>query len=92
MLMLKSQCAKDRYADVVRNSLASAWTFVLSQWGLCEYAIVHTILAMGGSPVIQSILLGGKPKWLPLKFGYHVVMRTSPIVPSQALPLQISGK
>ena len=48
-----------------------------NQWGLCEYVIVHTIL--GGSPVILWISLGGKPKWLPLKFGYHDVMRTSPI-------------
>ena len=23
--------------------------------------------------------MGGKPKWLPFKFGYHDVMRTSPI-------------
>ena len=44
------------------------------QWGLCEYVIVHTI--WGGSPVILWISLGGKPKWLPLKFGYHDVMRT----------------
>ena len=48
------------------------------QWGLCEYIIAHTIL--GGCPVILLISLGGKPKWLPLKFGYHGVMRTSPIV------------
>ena len=48
----------------------------LDQWGLCEYVIVHTIL--GGSPVIRWISLGGKPKWLPLKFGYHDVMRTRP--------------
>ena len=48
-----------------------------TQWGLCEYVIVHTIL--GGSPVILWISLGGKPKWLPLKFGYHDVMRTGPI-------------
>ena len=47
------------------------------KWGLCEYVIVHTIL--GGSPVILWISLGGKPRWLPLKFGYHDVMRTSPI-------------
>ena len=33
-----------------------------------------------GSPVILWISLGGKPKWLPLKFGYHDVMHTSPIV------------
>ena len=48
------------------------------QWGLCQYVIVHTIL--GGSPVILWISLGGKPKWLPLKFGYHDVMRTIPIL------------
>ena len=47
------------------------------QWGLCECVIVHTILPP--SPVILWIQLGGKPKWLPLKFGYHDVIRTSPI-------------
>ena len=47
------------------------------KWGLCEYVIVHTML--GGGPVILWILLGGKPKWLLLKFGFHDVMRTSPI-------------
>ena len=52
-------------------------------WGLCEYVIVHTIL--GGSPVILWISLGGKPKWLPLKFGYHDVMRTSPIYENECL-------
>ena len=49
---------------------------------LCEYVILHAIL--GGSPVILWISLGGKPKWLPLKFGYHDVMRTSPIAEIQA--------
>ena len=38
-----------------------------------------------GSPVILWIQLGGKPKWLPLKFGYHDVMRTSSIVHLQRL-------
>ena len=46
--------------------------------GLCEYVIVHTFLPP--SPVILWILLDGKPKWLLLKFGYHDVMRTSPII------------
>ena len=46
-------------------------------WGLCEYVIVLTL--WGGSPVILWISLGGKPKWLSLKFGYHDVMRTSPV-------------
>ena len=49
------------------------------RWGLCENVIVHTILV--GSPVILGISLGGKPKWLPLKFGYHDVMRTTPHSP-----------
>ena len=30
-------------------------------------------------PVILWILLGGKPKWLPLNFGFNDVMRTAPI-------------
>ena len=49
------------------------------KWGLCEYVIVHTIL--GGSPVILWISLGGKPKWLPLKFGHHdVICAQAPLV------------
>ena len=56
------------------------WRVILTgKWDLCEYVIVHTI--WGGSPVILWISLGGKPKWLPLHFGYHDVMRTSPIGP-----------
>ena len=53
------------------------WGSFEGGWGLCEYVIVHAIL--GGSPVILWISLGGKPNWLPLNFGYHDVMRTSPI-------------
>ena len=45
--------------------------------GPVRIRIVYTIL--GGSPVILWISLGGKPKWLPLNFGYHDVMRTSPM-------------
>ena len=41
--------------------------------------IRHSSHGFGGSPVILWISLGGKPKWLPLKFGYHDVMRTRPI-------------
>ena len=47
------------------------------KWGQCTYVIVHTNLPP--SPVILWIELGGKPKWLPLKCGYHDVMRTTPI-------------
>ena len=53
--------------------------------GLCEYVIVFFFLPVShdfgwhGSPVILWISPGGKPKWLPLKLGYHDVMRTSPI-------------
>ena len=43
-----------------------------------QYVIVHTILPP--SPVILWKELGGKPKWLPLKFGYHDVMHTNPII------------
>ena len=46
-------------------------------WGLCSYVIVHTKLPP--SRVVLWIELVGKPKWLPLKFGYHDVLRTSPI-------------
>ena len=44
--------------------------------GLCEYVTVHTILP--SSPVILWIELDGKPKWLPLNFGYNDVMCTRP--------------
>ena len=52
---------------------------VETKWGRCAYVIVHVILPP--SPVIPwiDLELGGKPKWLPLNFGYYDVMRTTPI-------------
>ena len=44
---------------------------------------IHTILPP--SPVILWIELGGKPKWLPLKFGYHNLVRTAPIFKVQSV-------
>ena len=43
---------------------------------MCIYVIIHTILP--SNPVILWIELGGRPKWLPLNFGYHDVMHTAP--------------
>ena len=31
------------------------------------------------TPVILWMELGGKPKWLPLNFGYHDVRHTAPV-------------
>ena len=59
----------------------------MCKWGLCAFVIVHTILPP--SPVILWIELGGKPKWLPLNFGYHGVMGTSPIVSTRPRPFCI---
>ena len=42
-----------------------------------EDVIVHTELPT--SPAILCIELGGKPKWLPLSFGFHDKMLTGPI-------------
>ena len=43
------------------------------EWGLhVGIRLVHTFLPP--SPVILWIGLAGKPKWLPLKFGYHDIM------------------
>ena len=56
---------------------------VCGLWGLCANIIIHTILPP--SPVILWIELGGKPRWLPLNFGYHDVMRTVPIPKNMAL-------
>ena len=50
-------------------------TIFIPHLGLCEYVIVHTTLPP--SPVILWINLGGRPKWLPLKFWYLDLMRTS---------------
>ena len=50
---------------------------LLPMWYLCEYIIVHT--KWPPSPVILWIGLGGKPKWLPLNFGYNVTIHTGPI-------------
>ena len=38
----------------------------------------HSSHDLSGSPVILWISLGGKPKWLSWKFGYHDVMCTKP--------------
>ena len=43
--------------------------------------IRHSIREFATQPVILWILLGGKPKWLPLNFGFNDVMRTDPILP-----------
>ena len=41
--------------------------------------IRHSIREIATQPVILWTLLGGKPKWLPLNFGFNDVMRTAPI-------------
>ena len=41
--------------------------------------IRHSIREFATQPVILWILLGGKPTWLPLNFGFDDVMRTAPI-------------
>ena len=41
--------------------------------------IRHSIREFASQPVILWTLLGGKPKWLPLNFGFNNVMRTAPI-------------
>ena len=53
-------------------------------WGLKErrmgaVRIRHRIRDFATQPVIFWIPLGGKPKWLPLNFGFNDVMRTAPI-------------
>ena len=63
--------------ETVLNIVASESVAIVEQMGLCEYVIFHTILP--SSPVILWIELSDKPKWLPLNFGYHDVMRTGPI-------------
>ena len=42
--------------------------------------IRHSIREFATQPVILWILLGGKPKWLPLNFGLNEVMCTAAIV------------
>ena len=42
--------------------------------------IRHSLREFATQPVILWILLGGKPKWLPLNFGFDDVMRTAPIL------------
>ena len=41
--------------------------------------ICHSIREIATQPVILWIELGGKPKWLPLNFGFNDVMRTAPL-------------
>ena len=58
------------------KSSSNAHHAALVQWGLCANVKVHS--KFPPSLVILWIELGGKPKWLPLNFGYHGVMRTGP--------------
>ena len=52
----------------------------LHWWGpMGAVRIRHSIREIAAQPVILWILLGGKPKWLPLNFGFNDVMRTAPI-------------
>ena len=44
-----------------------------------DVRIRHSIREIATQPVILWILLGGKPKRLPLNFGFNDVMRTAPI-------------
>ena len=46
--------------------------------------ISHSIRKFATQPAILWILLGGKPKWLPLNFGFNDVMRKAPI-PSRSI-------
>ena len=39
----------------------------------------HSMREIATQPAILSIRLGGKPKWLPLNFGFNDVMCTAPI-------------
>ena len=64
ILKIPTSCSK---ALAPRKLHHKTQTHCACQWGVCEYVIVQTIL--GGSPVILWISLGGKPKWLQLKFG-----------------------
>ena len=71
-------------ADVLRHNVRQRIQLhcphrskIIQKWGLCSYIIVDAILPP--SPVILWIELGGKPKWLPLHFGYHDVMCMAPI-------------
>ena len=50
--------------------------------------IRHSIWEFATQPVILWILLGGKPKWLPLNFGFNDVKRTAPI--SSLIPKNIA--
>ena len=63
----------------LKSSLISCCAFAhdLVQWG--PVRIRHSIRDFATQPVIFWILLGGKPKWLPLNFGFNDVMRTAPI-------------
>ena len=62
-------------------NLSEKWkTFLryfLRQMG--AMGICHSIREFATQPVILWILLGGKPKWFPLNFGFNDVMRTAPI-------------
>ena len=49
----------------------------VAQMGAICMRIRHSMREFATQPVIPWIPLGGKPKWLPLNFGFNDVMRTA---------------
>ena len=60
-----------------RSTQVKIYTGLIASMGAVR--IRHSIREFATQPVILWILLGGKPKWLPLNFGFNDVMRTAPI-------------
>ena len=65
--LLSSPCLRSS-TTLKTHEKSTAILFALYKWGLCA-CIAHTKLPP--SPVILWIELRGKPKWLPLNFGYQ---------------------
>ena len=68
-------------AEVIFHKLLKLHEYVKASMGAVR--IRHSLREFATQPVILWILLGGKPKWLPLNFGFDdvmpLLMRTAPI-------------
>ena len=69
----------------------STWMFTESLNHMGAVRIRHSIWEIATQPVILWILLGGKPKWLPLNFAFNDVMRTATTGPEGCCDMPHDG-
>ena len=77
--VLNARCGGATAMFKVFSLFERCMTLPVGTWSIGPVRIRHSSHDFGWQSSLLWISLGGKPKWLPLKFGYHDEMRTSPL-------------